>query len=73
MATELTRTRRFALAAALFYALFAVVNAVLLALDVTVDRWEPRNLLNVVLLIGFGAAAVHRWRRVPARGSPEGT
>jgi hypothetical protein len=72
MATELTRTRRFALAATFLYGLFAVVNALLLALALAVDRWEPRNVLNVVLLIGFAAAAVHRWRRVPPRGHAGG-
>jgi positive regulator of sigma E activity len=71
MATELTRRRRFALAATLFYGLFALLNALLLALALALGRWEPRNLLNVVLLVGFAVAAVHRWRRVPARGHPE--
>jgi hypothetical protein len=71
MATELTRTRRFALAVTLLYAVFAVLNALLLALALALDRWEPRNVLNIVLLIGFSAAAVHRWRRLPARGDPE--
>jgi hypothetical protein len=70
MATELTRTRRFALAATLFYGLFALVNALLVALALAVGRWEPRNVLNVLLLAGFAAAAVHRWRRLPARGAP---
>jgi ABC-type amino acid transport system permease subunit len=71
MATQLTRTRRFAVAVTLFYALFALLNALLLGLALAVGRWEPRNVLNIVLLAGFAAAAVHRWRRAPAQADRE--